>query len=775
MTRQATQALVLLAEDSQTQALRAAQVFEAAGFRVLIATNGRDALALARGKNPDVIVSDVLMPLMDGFMLCRELRRDKTLASIPLLLYTSTFMDAKDADFALALGATAFRLKPRDPGDLVVHVREVLDIAAPLPTVAETMTDEGIFAQDYRERLSATLEQKVAELEATNLQLTQQHANVLAARDQLAILLDERERTAVALQAERDLSGALFDTVGALVVVLDQEGRIVRFNRACEVLTGYDFQQVQNRRVSELFLIPEDVETARGIFEDIRAGHFPNSYENIWLSGSGEHRYIAWSNTALTDADGNVTYIIGCGIDITDRKAAEAELARHAFYDPLTELPNRALFLERVGHAVARADRQQTAVAVLFVDLDRLKVINDSLGRAAGDQVLQTIGHRIGISLRTADMVARVGNDQTTLVTLARLGGDEFGILLEDIRHAHDAARVAERIRQQLQAPLYVAEREFFVTASIGISISSGSKKQPEELLRDADIAMYRAKTKGGARSEVFDPSMNARSAERLELETELRYALERNEFRVYYQPKVLIATGQVIGMEALVRWERPATGLVAPGLFIPMAEETGLILPIGQWVLEQACRQMVAWQHEYPGEPQLCMCVNLSARQFQNANLVEDIARALRETGLKPSTLILEITESVVMQEGPASIATLQALKALGVRLAIDDFGTGYSSLAYLQRFPVDILKIDRTFIEGMESGQGDAAIVRAVIMLAQTMNLDVTAEGIETTEQYTHLQALGCTMGQGYLFSMPLPSDEMDAFLKKERSRPA
>jgi predicted signal transduction protein with EAL and GGDEF domain len=368
-------------------------------------------------------------------------------------------------------------------------------------------------------------------------------------------------------------------------------------------------------------------------------------------------------------------------------------------------------------------------------------------------------------------MVARVGHDQGTLVTLARLGGDEFGILLEDIRSAHDAARVAERIRQQLQAPLAIAGREFFVTASIGIALSAAGNQPPEELLRDADIAMYRAKAKGGARSEVFDPSMNARAAERLELETELRYALERNEFRVFYQPKVLIATGQMISLEALVRWERPGIGLVPPDRFIPLAEETGLILSIGQWVLEEACRQTVIWQNAYPSEPPLSVSVNLSARQFQNANLVDDIARALRETQLPPGSLVLEITESVVMQAGPAPIATLQALKALGVRLAIDDFGTGYSSLAYLQRFPVDMLKIDRSFIRGMEEGDGDVAIVRAVIMLAQTMNLDVTAEGIETAEQLAHLQSLGCTVGQGYFFARPLPGEEMAAHLKRAR----
>ncbi len=430
------------------------------------------------------------------------------------------------------------------------------------------------------------------------------------------------------------------------------------------------------------------------------------------------------------------------------------ELAHQAFHDSLTGLPNRVLLLDRLEHALDRAGRYRNRNAVLFLDLDGFKIVNDSLGHQVGDQLLVAVAERLRVYSRPED-------------TIARLGGDEFAFLLEDIADQSDVARIAQRLTDALRAPFTVSGREVYVTASVGIVVSEPGEDDAARLLRDADVAMYRAKAKGKARYEVFDARMGADALRRLEAEEELRGAIERQELRVYYQPRVELASGDIVGMEALVRWDHPRRGLLSPSEFIPLAEETGMILPIGRWVLAEACSQARAWQDRYPGPPGLLMSVNLSVRQFQHPELVEEIEQILRETGLAAGSLKLEITESVVMEDADANIVTLRKLDALGVRLEIDDFGTGYSSLGYLKRFPVDVLKIDRSFVAGLGRDPEDTAIVRAVISLAHTLGLAVTAEGIETAEQLVHLREMGCELGQGYFFSQPLPSAAVGGLL--------
>jgi len=430
------------------------------------------------------------------------------------------------------------------------------------------------------------------------------------------------------------------------------------------------------------------------------------------------------------------------------------QLTRQAFRDALTGLPNRALFMDRLTHGLTRARRRHEHVAVLFLDLDRFKVINDTLGHTVGDQLLVEVSNRLGSSLRPGD-------------TVARLGGDEFGLLLEDVADAETAELVALRIEAELAKPLIFEGREIFVTSSIGIALSSERLGTPEEVLRDADLAMYHAKAKGKARHEIFDGTMSAPALDRMDLEMDLRSAITNRDFRLHYQPILRLETGRIVEVEALIRWQHEKRGLLQPDAFIGLTEETGLIVPIGQWVLTEACRQARAWQIEYPRTPALGMSVNLSAKQFQNPKLVEEITDALTMSGLEPACLKLEITESVVMQDVPATLAKLHELKDLGIRLAIDDFGTGYSSLGYLKRFPVDTLKIDRSFVKGLSHEGGDSAIVRAVVTVAKSLNMDVTAEGIETEQQRLELKALGCEFGQGFLFGRPLTPEHLKPLL--------
>jgi diguanylate cyclase (GGDEF)-like protein len=444
--------------------------------------------------------------------------------------------------------------------------------------------------------------------------------------------------------------------------------------------------------------------------------------------------------------------VLGINSDITSRKAAEAALVHQALHDALTGLPNRTLFRDRLEHALNQASRRQQLVGVLFLDLDNFKVINDSLGHLSGDALLVEVAQRLQTCLRLGD-------------TVARMGGDEFTILLEEIDDEAQATLVAERIGDALRTPFRLGEREVFVSASIGLALSASRRMEPESLLRNADIAMYRSKAAGKARHSIFDAGMKAMAMERLELETDLRNALALGQFRIHYQPILNLSDGKVLEVEALLRWERPGHGLMAPLTFIPLAEETGLIVPIGRWVLQEACRQAKMWNTDFPSEPPLVMSVNLSGRQFQDPGLVSGIAQVVHDTGLEPRGLKLEITESVAMHDIEASVLKMEALKALGIQLAIDDFGTGYSSLGYLKRFPVDTLKIDRSFVERIGLDIQDAAIVQSVVALAKTLHLSVVGEGIESRAQAAQLLALGCDRGQGFLFARPQPAEAITA----------
>ena len=433
---------------------------------------------------------------------------------------------------------------------------------------------------------------------------------------------------------------------------------------------------------------------------------------------------------------------------LSDAKTVGA-MVHQALHDTLTGLPNRALFLDRLEHALARAVRGGSEVAVLFLDLDRFKTVNDSLGHAAGDRLLCTVAQRISTCMRAAD-------------TAARLGGDEFAVLLEDLVSTHEAVRVAERIIGELEAPIAVAGREVFVGASIGVATGAYGA---DDLLSHADVAMYRAKAQGKGRYAMFEAGMQAEVIDRLELEADLQRAIDRGELEVFYQPIIALGTGEMAGHEALVRWRHPTRGLMVPESFIPVAEETGLVVALGRFVLCEATRQAAEWAAT-PGT-ELSMNVNLSGRQLEDPALLDDVTAILRETGLPAARLVLEITETVLMHDTESTIERLRALRALGVRLAVDDFGTGYSSLRYLNRFPLDVLKMAKPFVDGLGSKEENPALARAIIDLGSSLGLSIVAEGIERSAQLAQLRRLGCPMGQGYWFGRPLPAAEAGAHL--------
>ncbi|MCU1230015.1 MAG: hypothetical protein JWO97_2899 [Acidobacteria bacterium] len=500
---------------------------------------------------------------------------------------------------------------------------------------------------------------------------------------------------------------------------------------------------------------PDDVELLRGAIDLHVHGDTPHFESEHRMRGrNDEYRWMLSRGLAVRDANGNATRIAGSQTDITERKLAVERLTHDAFHDALTQLPNRALFMDRLQRALETHRRRATArFAVLFLDLDRFKIVNDSLGHVLGDELLIGVAQRLSEMLRTSD-------------TVARIGGDEFTILLEGLDHITDAVRTARRIQEELLVPFRIGGHEIFTTASIGIALSTTRYDRPEDVLRDADIAMYRAKSRGKARHEVFDTAMHERAVKMLQFETDLRRAVERDELRLLYQPIVSLRDGTLVGFEALVRWDRGGE-LIRADEIIPVAEETGLILPIGRWVLTEALRQLAAWDAAGIGGGRIDIHVNLSPKQLLQPNLVEQVTSALAASGIAAQRLHLEVTESVLIESAEAAAALLRDLKAAGVCLSLDDFGTGYSSLSSLRQFPFDMLKIDRSFlIDGGESARTDE-IVRTVSSLAGILGMNVTIEGLETHEQTERMRELSIEFAQGFYFARPVRAEEVAALL--------
>lgn len=565
------------------------------------------------------------------------------------------------------------------------------------------------------------------------------------------------ERYGAAIRDNSERFRSAFDHSAIGMALVSPEGRWLQVNRALCSLLGYAEAELM---ATDYLTIthPDDLATALTNIRQLLKGKIPSyQTEKRYVHKQGHDVWVSWNASLARDEYTGSAHLIFQIQDITDRKRAEERLLHDAFHDSLTGLPNRALFMDHLKMAIARTERhQERQFAVLYLDLDRFKIINDSLGHMVGDQLLVGIAKRLKQSLRPAD-------------TIARLGGDEFVILIEDVADQSEVIYVAERLQQDLSTPFALNGREVFTTVSIGIALNSSFGAQAEEILRDADTAMYRAKTLGKDRYEIFDVAMHAQAVKLLQLETDLRLAIERQEIYVQYQPIISLDTFNLSGFEALVRWKHPEHGFISPVDFIPVAEETGLIIPIGEFVLREACNQMQRWHERVPGTAPVFMSVNLSVKQFNQPDLIQRVAEIIRETGLAPQSLKLEITESAVTEKIERAAEMMQQLRAIGVKLSMDDFGTGYSSLSHLHSFPLDTLKIDRSFISLMQDNDENMEIVRTIVGLAQNLGMDLVAEGVETYDQIAVLRELGCEYGQGYFFSKPIDALDAGEFITK------
>ncbi len=560
--------------------------------------------------------------------------------------------------------------------------------------------------------------------------------------------ISELKATEEALRQSEEQFRHTFEYAPIGMAIQSLQGQFQRVNQGlCEPL-GYTAEELLGKSFADL-IHPEEVTAFLEQKQHLLAAKIPSfQMENRYLAKDGHIVYALLKMVLVRDFMGEPLHLLGQFVDISDRKQVEQQLVHDAFHDALTGLPNRAMFLERVSTALKRIKRYPNQLfAVLFLDVDRFKIINDSMGPVMGDQLLIALADKLNQCLRSTDMVAR-------------LGGDEFSILLEDIKDIKDATKAADRILELLGSPFTLNGYEVVITASIGIAMLSPAYEQAEQVLRDADIAMDRAKRAGQARYEIFDQVMYSYALGLLQLENDLRRALEKREFRVHYQPITSLISATLTGFEALVRWVHPEKGMISPVEFIPIAEETGLIVPLGEWVLREACQQLKKWQEEFPWTASLKMSVNLSAKQLRERHLIQTIDEILMETNLNPNCLKLEITESVLMENTDVVAKILWQLRSRNIELSLDDFGTGYSSLSYLHSFPVNTVKIDRSFVSRMNENEENTEIVKAIVTLAHTLGMDAVAEGIETSEQLAQLKSLACEQGQGYFFSKPLDS---------------
>ena len=693
-------AIVLVVDDDPAVRTFVRAALEQIGLEVCEASDGSQAIEQFMSRHPDIIVLDVMMPVMDGYTACSRLRESVGGNRVPILMMTG-FDDAEAIAGAYEHGATDFIMKPLNPTILSHRVRYMLRGSRTLDAFLRSEARLG-------------LAQRIAKIGNWEWQ---PHTGQFSASAELCRLMGIRPQ---------DFSGTLDAFLQAVAT--------------------------------------EDRERVEQSLKRILTDRTPCDIDHRILLPNGSDFIVNLQAEAIFDDQLKALTIVGTAQDISERKRSEREIHRLAYYDSLTGLPNRVLFKDRVTHAIAHARRYQYHLALLFLDLDRFKVINDTLGHNIGDQLLKHVAERLSESIRHSDSIGRsTDTDQTH--QLARLGGDEFTVLLTNLRDVQDASKVARRILQALARPFMVGGHEIFVTVSVGIAIFPADGDSVDVLLKNSDTAMYHAKEQGRNNFQYYSNAMNAEANERLTLEGEVRHATEREEFVVYYQPQIDLRSGRIVGAEALVRWQHPQRGLLGPGEFLQAASDTGMIRAIDEWVLRTACRQSRAWQQRGLAVPS--MSINVSNSLFHGTTLLKAVEDALSDTGLPPDRLELELTESIAMRNVDTSITLLQRLKTRGVQLAIDDFGTGYSSLSYLQRLPVNRVKIDQSFVRELLSRVQPVPIVRAIIAMAHSLQLEVLAEGVEHDTQRTILVAEGCDQAQGYLFGRPMPAAEFEALL--------
>ena len=828
MTQNPRRALVLLADDEPSARILARETLEQGGFEVIDVGDGREALRALGERRPDILLLDVEMPIMDGFSTCVEFRKLPWAAHVPVLI-TTGLDDLESIARAYEVGATDFVTKPINWFLLRQRVRYMLRASVAVEGLAESEAKNKALLNaipdamfqigadgtllDFKpgkafsplvppeeflnRRVHDVLPQRISEqcvhfvekaLQSKEIQefeyrlmvedrLQDYEARIVASGSDstVAIVRDvtEEREASRALKKERDFVSTVLDTASALVVVLDLQGRIIRVNRSCEETTGYTFEEIRDNPVWDLLLPPEEVERERVEFEQLVSGGPPTKRENHWICKDGSRRYIAWSNSAVVDLEGGGKYVVCTGIDHTERKQAEERVHFLAYFDGVTSLPNRFMFKEHLNQALAYSDRYDRLLAVMFLDLNRFKEVNDTLGHSQGDVLLKAVAERLGQTLRRSDSLSRVSPDEPTFA-LGRFGGDEFIVMVNDIHSPQRAAKVAQRLLRTLQVPFRLDLQEVTVTASMGISMYPHDGANADVLLKNADAAMYHSKKDGtGSNYAFYSSAMTVDSMAKLSLESDLRKAVKQGQLRLHYQPKVAIQNPRIVGFEALVRWEHPTKGLVAPGEFIQLAEETGLILELGEWGLRTACAQSKQWQQA--GLKPLPVAVNLSTLQFLRRDLLKTVAKILKETALDPRLLELEITEGTIMQNPEDANRMLLGLKDLGIKLSIDDFGTGYSSLSYLKRFTLDTLKIDRSFVQDLATSKDDRSITRAIIAMGHSLDLRIIAEGVETDEQLAYLREQRCDEIQGFLISPPVAADQIPTLLKNDIHLPA
>lgn len=702
--------LVLVIDDEEYMRLLIDESLDQAGFDVVEAGNGEQGLQVFQERNPDIVLMDVMMPGKNGFETCTELRTIVGGEHVPVLMITG-LDDVDSINRAYAAGATDFITKPINYTLLGHRVRYLLRASE---AINNLITSERRLANAQRIAKMGYWDWDTARDE---LQLSQQVYKILD-------IPPDRNR-------EQRISS--FDSLLTRVHDNDKIALKEWFELACK---NGDVSSITHRIV-----------TSKGV-----------------------ERFIRQQVEILTEQD-QVLHLYGTLQDITELRQAEERIHRLAYYDSLTGLPNREFFKERVDWAIKLAKRHESMLALLFLDLNNFKRINDTLGHSIGDMLLKATAERLKHSLRASDSISRSGHGMEA-DNLARLGGDEFTVLLSEISRAEDAGWVAERVIESISQPLMLAGHEVCVGTSIGIAIFPGDGDNAEVLLKNADMAMYYAKRDGKKHCQYYSESMNGAALRRLTMENNLRKAIERNELSLVYQPQLDIASNRICGVEALLRWDSAELGRISPEDFIPLAEETGLIFPISEWVLRTACEQTMKWLKA--GHKLERTAINISPIQFSDSNFCSLIKTVLNDTGMTPELLELEVTEGLLMKDADRAVETLKWLKDIGVQIAIDDFGTGYSSLSYLKQFPIDRLKIDQVFVQEINTNTDDAAIATAVIAMAGSMDLKVIAEGVEDQEQFSFLKKQRCDEVQGYYLSKPIGSVDMDKFLQEQDASP-